>query len=334
MSALPELPRIVITDRATHFTNASREMLERSGVVFADAESAGEDPMHWIRNAEVLLVTWFPVTADVVAQLRRCRAIIRIGVGYDNVDTEAARARGIAVCNVPDYGTEEVADHAMALALSLSRGLPFLERSLRSGQWIPALPGPIAAFRTLCFGVLGCGRIGRATLERARAFRFQLLACDPYLPAEAFPAGVRACALDELLAWSDILSLHAPLTPETRHLINTRRLAQMKPTSILINTARGAIVDTHALVEALADRRIAAAGLDVFEEEPLPPDHPLLQSPRVLVTPHHAWYSTQSREALYRMAVEEALRAVHGVPLRSCVNGVQPNRASASAQER
>lgn len=325
---LTGFPRIVITDRAAHFTDASREMLARSGVSFADAETAGGDPMRWIRNAEVLLVTWFPVTADVVAQLSRCRAIIRIGAGYDNVDTEAARARGIAVCNVPDYGTEEVADHAMALVLSLARGLPFLERSLRAGQWAPALPGPIAAFRTLCFGVLGCGRIGRATLERARAFQFRLLACDPYLPAGAFPAGVRACTLNELLAQSDILSLHAPLTPETRHLINAQQLARMKPGAILINTARGAIVDTPALIRALADRHIAAAGLDVFEEEPLPPDHPLLQSPYVLVTPHHAWYSAQSREALYRMAIEEALRAVHGVPLRSCVNGVQPDRTS------
>jgi D-3-phosphoglycerate dehydrogenase / 2-oxoglutarate reductase len=317
---------IVLTDLVAHYPPESLAALAQSGVTFVDAELADGDPMDWIRAAEALLVTWFDVTAEVIAQLRNCKVIIRIGVGYDNIDAEAARKRGIPVCNVPDYCKGEVADHAMALALALARALPFLEPFARQGPRLPTLPYPISAFETLSFGVLGYGRIGRSTIERARGFGFQLLACDPYLPESEFPSDVQRCTLEELLTGVDILSLHVPLTEETRHLLDAKRLALMKPTALLINTARGAVIETQALVEALQKRRLAAAGLDVFEEEPLPPEHPLLLTPYVLLTPHYAWHSRESRLKLYQMAVEEAVRAVRGEPLRSCVNGVQPRR--------
>jgi D-3-phosphoglycerate dehydrogenase / 2-oxoglutarate reductase len=319
-------PEIVLTDLVAHYPPESLEALTQSGVTFVDAEQTGGNPMDAICEAEALLVTWFDLTAEVIAQLRHCKVIIRIGVGYDNIDVEAAWKRGIPVCNVPDYCQGEVADHAMALALALARALPFLDRCVRHGPWLPNLPYPIAAFETMSFGVLGYGRIGRSTIARARGFGFQLLACDPYLPETEFPADVRRCTLEELLTNVDILSLHVPLTAETRHLLNAGRLARMKPTALLINTSRGAVVETEALVEALEQRRLAAAGLDVFEEEPLPPEHPLLSSPYVLTTPHYAWHSRESRVKLYVMAVEEALRGVRGEPLRSCVNGVQPRR--------
>ena len=172
-------PMIVLTDGAADYPPEGMDALARSGVAFLDAEAAGGEPMWWARDADALLVMWFPVTSEVIARLRRCKVIVRIGVGFDNIDTEAARARGIAVCNVPDYCGGEVADHALALALALARALPFLDGCVRRGAWKPALSSPMAAFETMRFGVLGCGRIGRAALERARGFRFELAACDP-----------------------------------------------------------------------------------------------------------------------------------------------------------
>jgi len=315
-------PKIVITDGIADFPSAALAALAESGESFAAAETAGGDPWEWICDGEVLLVTWFPVTSEVLSQLRRCKVIIRIGVGYDNIDAEAARSLGIAVCNVPDYCKGEVADHAMALALAQARALPFLDRCLRQGDWKPALPHPMPAFEAMNFGVLGYGRIGRLTMARARAFGFRLMACDPYVPEATFAPDVRRCTLEELLSEADILSLHTPLTQETRHLLNAERLARMKPTAILINTARGAIINTKALAGALQSGRIAAVGLDVFEDEPLPLDHPLLVCPNALLTPHYAWHSRESRPKLYLMAVEEAIRGVCREPLRSCVNGV------------
>jgi D-3-phosphoglycerate dehydrogenase len=287
-------------------------------------EGTGEEAEALIRDAEVLLVAKKPVPAAAIEQLRRCKAIIRVGVGYDIVDVDAARERGIAVCNVPDFCTREVADHAMALALALARALPFLDRCVRARDWKPALPHPMPAFETMTFGVLGFGRIGRLTMARARGFGFRMMAHDPYVPEHDFPDDIASTTLDRLLAEADILSLHVPLTRETRQILNTDALARMKPTAILVNTARGPVVETDALVDALAAGRLAAAGLDVFEEEPLPLDHPLLALPNVLATPHFAWHSRESRPKRYLMAVEEALRAARGEPLQSCVNLTLP----------
>jgi D-3-phosphoglycerate dehydrogenase len=317
-------PNIVLTDLVANYPPEALEALTASGIPFVDADTAGGDARDWIREAEILLVTWYQVTAEIIQQLQRCRVIIRIGVGYDNIDAEAARARGIAVCNVPDYCKGEVADHAIALALAQARSLPFLDRCVRERDWKPRLPHPMPSFEVMNFGVLGYGRIGRLTIARARGFGFRLIACDPYIPTSDFPSDVRRCTLDELLAEADILSVHVPLTQETRHLLNANRLATMKPTAILINTARGFVIETAALAAALESGRLAAAGLDVFEEEPLPPDDPLLSCPNALLTPHYAWHSRESKPKLYVMAVEEAIRGVRGEPLRSCVNGVQP----------
>jgi len=296
--------------------------LVTSGIPFADADAADCTAADCIAEAEVLLVTWFRMTGEVIQSLRRCRVIIRIGVGYDNIDVEAAAKRGIAVCNVPDYCKGEVADHAMAMALAQARALPYLDRCVRQGVWKPHLPHPMPSFETMNFGVLGYGRIGRLTIARARGFGFQLMACDPYIETAEFASDVKQCTLGELLSSADILSLHVPLTAETRHILNADRLAAMKPGAILINTARGGLIETSALVEELAAGRFGGVGIDVFEEEPLPANHPLLDCPRVQVSPHFAWHSRESRPKLYLMAVEEALRGVRGKPLRNCVNGI------------
>jgi D-3-phosphoglycerate dehydrogenase len=317
-------PRIVLSGLVADYAAEALDTLSQSGVSFVNADAAGGDPLDAMIEAEVIMVAFFKVTADVIARLKRCRVIMRMGVGFDNIDVDAATRRGIAVCNVPDFCTAEVADHAVSLALALARALPYLDRCVRDGIWKAALLRQIPAFYAMRFGVLGFGRIGRLAVARARPFGFRLLACDPYISDAEVPDDVRRVPLEELLEQSDILSLHVPLTEETRHILDAERLAMMKSSAILVNTSRGPVVDIDALVEALRSGRLAAAGLDVVEQEPLPLDHPLLALPNVLVSPHYAWHSRESAPRRYVMAVEEALRAVRGEPLRNCVNGVVP----------
>jgi D-3-phosphoglycerate dehydrogenase len=315
-------PRVVVTDNYTPYFEQARAALAEAGaeLVVAERESPA-DPSAVLSEADALLVVWLPITAAVAERLKRCKVIVRCGIGYDNIDLEATRARGIPACNVPDYCVEEVADHALSLALALHRQLPMLDRGVREGAWKSTFRIP--AFEDTTFGVVGYGRIGRAVIDRARALRFRPAAYDPYVTAAQMEAaGVTAMALDQLFTEADIVSLHTPLSEATRHLVNRERLARMKPGSVLVNTSRGPLVDTVALAEALQRGIPAAAGLDVFEAEPLPPEHPLLRCPSALLTPHVAWYSERSAARLYRMAAEEVVRALRGEPLRSCVNGV------------
>ena len=200
--------------------------------------------------------------------------------------------------------------------LSLARQLVRIDRRVRAGTWRITPDAPMPAFRAMTFATVGFGRIARAVLERAGAFGFRLAAYDPLVPEEVFQrAGVERLGLDALVAGADIVSLHCPLTTETRHLVDAERLRQMKPTAVLVNTARGGLVDTVALAEALADGTVAAAGLDVFETEPLPEDHPLRLCPNALLTSHVSWYSEQSVPRLQRKAAEEVVRALNGEPL-------------------
>ncbi|HEX6548912.1 MAG TPA: C-terminal binding protein [Candidatus Dormibacteraeota bacterium] len=237
----------------------------------------------------------------------RCRAIVRYGIGVDNVDVEAARARGIAVGFVPDYCVEEVSTHALALLLALHRRLCGVET-----------PHPIQRLSTLQLGVVGFGRIGRELARKALVLGLAVAAHDPVVPPEAVRAAeVEPLGLDELLSSSDFVSLHVPLTGATRHLLDRRGLALMKPGSILVNVGRGGLVDEAALAEALESGHLAAAGLDVTEVEPLPPDHRLRSVPNLLLTPHVAWYSTGAQRELQVKAAEEVARALLGEPLRN-----------------
>jgi len=312
--------KVVIADYGSDYLPESLEVVTNAGMDVVDAEKAGDFGAA-IRDADALVAVWFPVTAEVIAGLSHCKVIVRRGIGVDTVDLDAARARGIPVCNVPDYCVNEVADHAFALALALARELPTLDRSLRAGDWKPVLPYPMPALEAMTFGVAGMGRIGRAVLRRAAACEFRLAAYDPFVPDEEFDRlGVRSLGLAELFAQSDIVSLHTPLTPETRHLANAERLATMKLSAIVVNTSRGGLVDTVALASALNAGTIAAAGLDVFETEPLEADHPIRSCPTALLTPHFAWHSRESIKKLHVMGMEVAVRALQGAPLTSCVN--------------
>jgi D-3-phosphoglycerate dehydrogenase len=308
---------VVYTDHGFPDVATERALIEAAGgtLTVAQCETAN-DVIAAANGADALLVQWAPITADVIATLDRCRVIVRVGIGVDNVDLDAARAHGVLVCNVPDYCIDEVADHTLALALTLVRQLPFVDQRVRGGTWRITPDAPMPAFRAMTFATVGFGRIACAVLDRARPFRFRRVAYDPYVPDAAFDeAGVTRLDLDALFAEADIISLHSPLTPDTYHLVDAERLRQMKDSAILVNTARGGLIDTVALAEALDAGIIAAAGLDVFETEPLPDDHPLRQCDTALLTSHLAWYSEQSVPVLQRKAAEEVARALRGEPL-------------------
>jgi D-3-phosphoglycerate dehydrogenase len=309
--------RAVITDHVFADVSQEERILADAGCELTVAQcKTPEQVIAAAAQADALLVQWAPITAAVMAALERCKVIVRYGIGVDNVDLAAAQARGIPVCNVPDYCIDEVADHTLALALSLARQLPMIQRRMAAGVWRIVPDKPMPAFGEMVFATAGFGRVARATLDRARAFRFQLAAYDPYAPDSAFAQlGVTRLGLDELFSRADILSLHSPLTPETRRLLNAQRLARMKRTAIVVNTARGGLIDTDALARALMDGTIAAAGLDVFETEPLPADHPLLRCENVAMTSHVAWFSQSSVPKLQGLAALEVARALRGEPL-------------------
>ncbi len=312
--------KIFITDYSFANLDPEHEILAACTVRDGQCKTA-EDVIAHAGDADALIVQWAPITAAVLDALPKVRLVVRYGIGVDNVDLAAARARDVIVCNVPDYSIDEVADHAVATALALGRQLGAIDARVRAGTWKLAPVSPMPAFRDMMFAVAGFGRIGRSVLERARPFKFRLAAYDPVVPVEEFERlGVKRLELDELFREADILSLHSPLLPQTRHLVNAQRLATMKPTAILVNTARGGLVNTEALAAALKTKQIGFAGLDVFETEPLPADHPIRSCDNALLTSHVAWYSELSLKKLQQMAAEEVARFTRGEPVKNRVN--------------
>ncbi|HET9290630.1 MAG TPA: C-terminal binding protein [Actinomycetes bacterium] len=270
-------------------------------------------------DAEVLLNQYVPVTAEVLDALPRCRLVVRYGVGVDNVDVRAATERGVWVANVPDYGRDEVADHTLALAMSALRGVAVLDRSVRDGVWGLDAARPPRRLSALTWGVVGCGAIGAAVARRAAGLGMRVLGYDlPQVPSEP---PIERVPLEELLESADLVSVHAALTPESHHLIGAGTLARMRPTAFLVNTARGGLVDTAALLAALDAGELAGAALDVLEGEP--PDQlgwRLVRHPRVVATPHAAWYSEEAFHTLKTEVAREALRVLAGESPRSPVN--------------
>ena len=315
-------PKVVITDHSFANIASEQAVVLAGGANLIVAQCKSEDEViAAAEGAAALLVQWAPITERVLATLRSCKVVVRYGIGVDNIDLAAAKRLGVPVANVPDYCIDEVADHTLALALSLGRQLGATERRLRAGGWKITPPAPMPAFRDMVFTTLGFGRIGRAVLDRARTFGFKLAAYDPLLPDDVFlSAGVRRVTLDEAFTGADLLSLHLPLIAATRHLVSADRLATMRPSTLLVNTSRGGLIDTRALAEGLRAGRLAGAGLDVYEEEPLPLTHPLLQCATAVLTSHTAWFSAASVQRLQRFAAEEAVRGVRGEPLKNQVN--------------
>ena len=283
------------------------------------------------------LVVWheMPIDAQVIDKLERCRVIVRAGVGFDHIDLEAAAAKGIPVCNTPDYGTSEVADHAIAMMLNFKRGLTSYHRALMSSPqtgFDHALAPLMGRLRGRTLGIVGLGRIGTATALRAKGFGLNVVCYDPYVSrGSEIAVGVqRVESLGALLEISDVVSLHCPLTDMTRNMINAETLARMKPEALLINTARGAIVDVPALLEALRTNVIAGAALDVLPVEPPASDDPVsvayegrqdpLVGERLLLSPHAAWSSPESVADARRLAVETAMLCLNEGRIRNLVN--------------
>ncbi len=272
------------------------------------------------QDADGILVTFAPVGRRALAGMSRCRIIVRTGVGYDTIDVAAATERKVMVANVPDYCISDVADHALALMLCLWRKVVELDAQVRARGWTGMLR-PVHRLEGQVLGIIGLGRIGRAVASRARGFGLRRIASDPYVPADVFSAlGVEPVSLDVLARSADLITLHTPLTHETRGLIRKDILRRMKPTAVLVNTSRGGVVATDDLVQALREGWISGAGLDVFEAEPLPQDHPLRGLPRVLLTPHAAWYSVDSERELRRRSARTVVQALRGEMPASLLN--------------
>jgi D-3-phosphoglycerate dehydrogenase len=247
----------------------------------------------------------------VIERLGNLRAIARYGVGLDTIDLDAASKRGIAVSNVPDYCVEEVALHTIALLLAAHRRIVRGDRLVRGGNWGALAAGPVRRLEDQLLGLIGCGRIPRAVASKARALGLRVAAYDPFVAVEAWPEGAaRYDDLGELAADADFLSVHAPLTEETRHLVDDAVLRRMPSHAVLVNTARGPLVDTEALDRALAEGRIGGAALDVLEAEPPPPGLPLLRHDDVVVTAHQAFYSEEALRELQRKAAENLRNAL------------------------
>jgi len=268
---------------------------------------------------------------SVIRRLSNCRVIARGGVGYDAVDFRLAGKLGIPVCNVPDYGVDEVADHAIGLMIALNRGFLKAELGLKSSlePWDCRAVQPVKRLAGATLGIVGLGRIGQATAQRALAMRMRVIAYDPYLrPGTEKVFGVEMVSFDELLSTSDVVSLHTPLTNETEGLINKDALSKMKSDSILVNTSRGAVVDTAALAQSLRSGNITAAGIDVLTIEPPTENEPLIKlwresdktNTNLIITPHTAFYSTEALHEIRTKTAEEVARALRGEKLLNCVN--------------
>lgn len=311
---------VIALDDGYHTYDQEQAVLAEAGARFELRPCRGDErrAMESVRGADVVLVRESPVSRAVIEAMDRCRAIIRYGIGVDNVDQPAASARRIVVANVPDYGIDEVSSQAVALALAVGRRVRLHDAEVRSGRWSTGVLQPMYRWRGRTLGLVGYGRIARMTHEKLAGFGFgRVLAHDPHAQ---LPPGVERASVDEICREADLISLHAPLTPETHRLVDARRLALMRPTAVLVNTARGGLVDLQALYEALLEGRLLGAGLDVFETEPPDAAHPLFALDNVAVTNHIGWYSEESMRELQLKTAQEAARVLRGEPPRHWLN--------------
>lgn len=303
------MPIILVTDHPAPTTEIEARLVSEIGGKLRVATTGDEDELIALAaDADAILTCFRQVTRAVVEAAPRLKVIGRYGVGVDNIAVDAASARGIPVTNVPVYCVEEVADHAMALLLTLARGTAVYDASVRAGEWNIAIGMPLRRVRGRLLGVVGFGHIGRAVVRRAKAFGMDVLVADRSASAADVAAhGAELTDLDDLLGRSDAVSLHVPLNDGTRHLLDARRLALMKPDAVLINCARGAVIDLGALADALLAGRLGGAGIDVFDPERLPIDHPLIGLRNTVLTPHVAFYSEESIAELQSRATQNVI---------------------------
>ncbi|MGH9245324.1 MAG: C-terminal binding protein [Acidimicrobiales bacterium] len=308
--------RVVVTDQVFPDVDLERGLLAEIGAEVAVADGPLEHVLTVARDADALLNTYLPLDAAAIAELEQCRVIARYGIGVDNVDLVAASERGIVVTNVPDYCVEEVATHALAMILALVRRLPDGDRDVRAGGWGIANLRPIRRLSELTVGLIGLGRIGRELARRLAPLGVRIVAHDPYV---ANADGIELVDIDDLLARSDFISLHSPLTDETRGMIDGRALTRMKADAVLVNTSRGPLVVLEDLFAALRQGTIGGAALDVFETEPPDPAR-LTDVPNLLVTPHAAFYSEAAVRESQRKAATQVRKVLLGEPAEYQVN--------------
>jgi D-3-phosphoglycerate dehydrogenase/C-terminal binding protein len=329
-----QLYKVVVTDFITGNLEPERQVLEGLAAVAGVTAKSEEELIGHIEDADALMIYHtLALTRRAIERLSRCRLIVRCGVGYDNVDHAFARQRGIPVANVPDYGTEEVADSAIGHALALMRGIAFFNSRLRAAQgaWSYMQGVPVHRLRGRVFGIVGLGRIGTAVAVRARALGMDVAFYDPY-KADGYDKALavrRVEGLNNLLGQVHVLSLHCPLTAETTRLIDGAALARMPRGAFLVNTARGAVVDTAAIPEAIVSGQLAGAAIDVLAQEPPAADDPLIaawRNPdhpahhRVLINPHAAFYSEEGLMDMRLKGAQACRRVLEGLPLRNVVN--------------
>ena len=318
--------KVAVTDYGFDNLDPEKSILEPLGCAVV-GQKTGKDPaalIELVKDADAVITQFAPVTAEVISAMTKCRVIVRYGIGVDNVDLKAAAAKGIPVCNVPDYCTDEVADHTLALILAATRQTVPCANVIKAGQWkCPVSLQSLHALKSMTVGIVALGRIGREVANRLKPFKCRLVAFDPALSAEQVrAAGCEPVGLDELYAQSDLITLHCPSTEKTRQMINARSLARLKRGVILVNASRGTLVKTPDLVAALQSGQVAAAALDVTDPEPINPDNPLLKMDNVIITSHMAAGSPEAVVKLQREPALAVARALKGEPLVNVVNGV------------
>jgi D-3-phosphoglycerate dehydrogenase len=312
--------KVVVTDYIEPDLNWEAQEMARRGLELLTYQlkfAPHSDVIAATREADVVIVNMVPITPEIILAWEKCRLVIRHGVGYDNVDVAALEKAGIPLCYIPDYCAEEVAEQAIALLLACGRRLAGSRRALdissARGAWDFAEAVPIYRMAGQALGIIGCGRIGSLVYRKLKSFGFKFLICDPYLSAERKEElGIEVVDKGTVFRHADFITIHTPLTLETRHIVNDQTLGMMKPTAYLVNTSRGMMVDMEALAKALERGAIAGAGIDVYDIEPPPPDSPLFRLPNTLLTPHLAWYSEDSGRRIRELIVMEIDRFLAG----------------------
>ncbi len=307
-------PVIAVTDSVFPSLDPAKAALAKLNPTYRMSKSVSADDILAVaKDADAILVTYAKLTREILTQLTRCRAIGRFGLGVDNIDLVAAKEKGIAVNYVPDYCIREVSDHAMALLLSLIRKIPLSNKLVQGGRWEMPAVVPIRRIEGTVLGLVGFGHIPRLVAPKAQAFGIKVIAFDPFAKADVFKASrVESVDFDTLLNTSDYVSVHAPLTPQTRGMMNAAVFAKMKKGAYIVNTARGPLIDEPALVAALDSRQIGGAGLDVVAVEPLAKDSPLLGRDNVIISPHTAFYSIEALEELQVKCASDVARVLNG----------------------
>lgn len=316
--------KAVITDYQYESVMTEREIIEGAGFTLEACQAKTQEALiAAVEDADAVITQYADINAEVIGCMKHAKMIIKYGIGVNNIDCEAASRKGIYVCNVPDYGVDEVSDHAVAMILALGKKLPVVTDAFRHGDWGYSSTFPLFRLKECSAGLIGFGRIPRMVAAKLQAFGMKVFAFDPYVnEKEASAAGVEITSLEHILETCDFVSVHCPLTSDTRHMIGEKELSKMKESAFIINTARGGVIDEGALIKALKNKWIAGAAVDVFEKEPVSPEHELLHMPNVIATPHVAWYSETAIRTLQRKVALEVVNVLSGNKPFHCVNSI------------